>query len=132
MKSSRLIKNRIIKRGIEPQSIFGFAAILIMILLPLKSFSQFICDTDMSQFQEETESCYLPTACSSSIPFSKYWNEFEGQIIIKVNFHFVKTGTTGINFSSIPDGNGLTGSIVAQKYVDDINNYYAQSMQNYT
>lgn len=87
---------------------------------------------------DETGSCYIPEACDSRIPFTSHWGEFTGQIEVRVNFHFVRTGNHGKNFDrkhsnnpGHPNDSLFTGNYVAKEYVDMINSNYATNMPDY-
>ncbi len=86
----------------------------------------------------ESGSCYIPEACDSRVPFSNHWDEFTGQITVRVNFHFIRTGDHGKNFGrkhankpGDPFDDTYNGYYIAQQFVDLINNNHATNMPAY-
>src|SRR5690606_13885298 len=117
----------------------GLSLILLFQLNPQLVNAQFLCDTEMddeSGNSDEAESCYISEGCKSSIPFSNHWSEFTGQIEVRVNFHFVRTGNHGLNFGRTdanvsPIDTNWTGKKVAEAFVNRINSEFANSMLDY-
>ncbi len=100
--------------------------------------AQFLCDTEMDESGNlsESETCYISEGCKAFIPYSNHWSEFTGQIEVKVNFHFIRTGNHGLNFGRTdanvtPVDTNWTGKKVAEAFIHRINTEFANSMQDY-
>lgn len=78
----------------------------------------------------DEESCYDPTnPCNhANFPYSAIWSEVD-TIIVRLNFHFIRTGDVGLNFDendgncpSCIDNSNMTMYRVADDFVNWLNN----------